>query len=553
MRQVRRKTIDPQARTYLLKAKREGIQLSWDRYEEMLPQDGFSQLGLSCQECYQGPCRLNPFRPQEVRTVCGLSKDDLVFNHLFRQVAKSTGQVENAVAFLRKIASRLAVGDGDTALLKAKAVKWGLGGESPESLLTEFSLLVLGLAAGKDGPSLLGPAEAQEGMEAAVSLESEVNQEPLDSSVGRLQAEAVRQLRLRDLVNDFQEITNGISKIVARRFGLGALRTQSINICLDGVSPITLNMAAELVQELYDEARQQGAEEGYNIVLAGDVSGVYDFPVLDQGSVELAVLTGLMDLYVSGKTDSPRSSRGIRGAYHTVSAEFNQIPGKEELRGLFRKAAAAYSQRNPDKFLASAQAEAGEIGYLLNQEMLHASLEQGIIKGICVLGGGSNVKVTGDEAFVGLADAVAGMGILTLTYGNAAAVLGKYGYLKKIDEAKANAGANSDADTKVKIAKALGMEQGPAVYGLGGENRVPAVVELVRLNQGQKIVAIFPALAEANDLQAALALAGAGAKVLTGIRLPVDGSERITAALEQVIEYCQPKDLMVRTKEILGL
>ena len=85
MPQIRRKT-EFDHRAELISARKQGVLLSWNRYENMLPQDGFSRLGLSCFDCLTGPCRVNPFARQEERTVCGFTPDDLVYRTLMRLI-----------------------------------------------------------------------------------------------------------------------------------------------------------------------------------------------------------------------------------------------------------------------------------------------------------------------------------------------------------------------------------------------------------------------------------------------------------------------------------
>lgn len=82
MARVRRKTVEPSAREYFKCAREQGIELSYNNYEKMLPQDGFAKLGLSCADCQMGPCRINPFSRNEESTVCGFDKDDLVYRNM---------------------------------------------------------------------------------------------------------------------------------------------------------------------------------------------------------------------------------------------------------------------------------------------------------------------------------------------------------------------------------------------------------------------------------------------------------------------------------------
>jgi hypothetical protein len=84
MAKVRKKSAYPEFRFYFKRARMDGIGLSWNFYEKMLPQDGFSRLGLSCFDCLSGPCRINPFLPAGERTICGFEPDDLVYRTLMR-------------------------------------------------------------------------------------------------------------------------------------------------------------------------------------------------------------------------------------------------------------------------------------------------------------------------------------------------------------------------------------------------------------------------------------------------------------------------------------
>ncbi len=107
MAQIRRKTIDPAARKYLTFARQQGIDLSWNHYERMLPQDGFGRLGLTCSACALGPCRLNPFSDQEEYTVCGLSSADLVYHRLMDWMEKPSYYTENHMESLLKAAEEI--------------------------------------------------------------------------------------------------------------------------------------------------------------------------------------------------------------------------------------------------------------------------------------------------------------------------------------------------------------------------------------------------------------------------------------------------------------
>jgi hypothetical protein len=88
MTRIRRKTAYDR-RPAFRRAREAGVSLSWNRYENMLPQDGFARLGLSCFDCLLGPCRINPFARAEERTVCGFAPDDLVYRTIMRLLGAS--------------------------------------------------------------------------------------------------------------------------------------------------------------------------------------------------------------------------------------------------------------------------------------------------------------------------------------------------------------------------------------------------------------------------------------------------------------------------------
>ncbi len=86
MKDVRRKSADPAVNQLLIKAYRQHDELIWDRMDAMQPQDGFGRLGLGCTDCYEGPCRVNPFDPVDQLTACGRDKTDLAAASLLRRV-----------------------------------------------------------------------------------------------------------------------------------------------------------------------------------------------------------------------------------------------------------------------------------------------------------------------------------------------------------------------------------------------------------------------------------------------------------------------------------
>ena len=444
MRQVRRKIADSSVRAYLIKAKEEGIKLSWNRFEDMLPQDGFGKLGLYCQDCLQGPCRLNPFSKNEEQTICGMTKDELVSRGLFRLVASNELKADT--------------NDLDCAC--------------------------------EDNSSLLGLVNCQ-----------------------------MNKMR----------IMNGSRKVqgITRQIGLGVLKEDYINICLEEVSPVVMNMIQIMAEELTAEATSKGAQ-GYNIVVAGDISPAFPFSsVSNTGGVEFAVLTGLLDFYVVG----PRGlglGKNVVPHYHTLYVEADHSLCKHKMKEWLVQAADAYTKRDKKKILASDQNSTVEL-IDLDKESIIKNMDNGLISRICILGGGTNIKVTEDALICEAAVRLAPKGVLSLTYGNAATTLGKFGYLQKTGDSNA------------------------LVSCVGAELDVVKILDLVESLDKKNIISLFPELTTARDLSVALAFAGAGIKVLTAINLPLDGSKEIGTEINELIRFCAPSDYVDEALKLLAL
>lgn len=91
METIHLKTVDPISQKLLLSASQQSLELPWERYESLQPQDGFLRLGLSCPfGCMQGPCRIDPFGRGPKNGVCGLEKDEMAAGLLLRLCLQGT-------------------------------------------------------------------------------------------------------------------------------------------------------------------------------------------------------------------------------------------------------------------------------------------------------------------------------------------------------------------------------------------------------------------------------------------------------------------------------
>ncbi len=47
------------AQKMIEKARRDGVETVWDRFEQQTPGCKFCELGLTCKNCNMGPCRIS--------------------------------------------------------------------------------------------------------------------------------------------------------------------------------------------------------------------------------------------------------------------------------------------------------------------------------------------------------------------------------------------------------------------------------------------------------------------------------------------------------------
>lgn len=98
MKEIRKKSADAAVNKLIVKAYRNQIDLAWDRADAMQPQCGFGRLGICCTDCYEGPCRVNPFADSKQFSICGRSQQDLTANFFFKNTVSGAAALVNLAA-----------------------------------------------------------------------------------------------------------------------------------------------------------------------------------------------------------------------------------------------------------------------------------------------------------------------------------------------------------------------------------------------------------------------------------------------------------------------
>ncbi|MDI6895038.1 MAG: hypothetical protein AB1503_09225 [Bacillota bacterium] len=129
MRTLRKRTADPLTEQLMADSRGGSWPSLWDRFEKQVPNCAFGQMGLCCQACSQGPCRVDPFGQVEA-TSCGRTRTGLVASEFCRQVAQGA-----AAQLTHALRSGGEGGRGDPApVLEAMEVARE-GDRSPEDTL----------------------------------------------------------------------------------------------------------------------------------------------------------------------------------------------------------------------------------------------------------------------------------------------------------------------------------------------------------------------------------------------------------------------------------
>jgi len=100
MYDLNKKSIDPNVNKLLPEIFNQNIKLSWDLHEANLPKCGFGRLGLCCNECWQGPCRVDPFDNGAQAGSCGRTGISMITENFSRQV------IAGLIPFLDKARNR---------------------------------------------------------------------------------------------------------------------------------------------------------------------------------------------------------------------------------------------------------------------------------------------------------------------------------------------------------------------------------------------------------------------------------------------------------------
>ena len=530
---VQRKTADSVVDHFLKEAAEKEIPLVWDRYEGSLPQCGFCETGLNCRDCLQGPCISHPFKDQNKVGICGKDKDILAVHSFVRLVVQGTmGYLDQLANFAKDVEA--GKGSPKRKQEAAKLIKdiQGMWGDGNTDVMKKFpKALIDGWKASGIYPDGIGGALFK------------VSQK-LDGGVGNVEETLLWAFK-GALMGCAAQMLQGRLKTAV--FGDTAPTNVEVNLgVLPKDQPVVLlygHFSPFLKQKIADAAK--GKKIKVMGVCTDPFVPPYSFaPVTNYGSQEIPLMTGAVDLIVTGDQCVNPSLAELAKIWKVEVVPTEVLDRRDvssfakEIVGMAQEAFKARGEVARD--IPNIK-ESGVMGFSakdIHADKVVKALSDGKIKGIAILAGCNNVKFTQDQEIVSLARELLKKDVFCISEGCASVGLAKFGLLNP-KQRDISCGKGLSA-----LLSFLGKNV-PAVVDLGSCENSGVTDFLLSLSSAAKkqlkelpIVACFP---EANRTKA---VARATWTVAMGIPtyfwpfLPVTGSQK---TIETLGKFCEEK------------
>lgn len=506
------RALDATDQEIIAKAVEDGVSTAWDRLADQQPQCGFGQLGVCCNRCAMGPCRIEPFGKKPDRGVCGANADLIVARNLLDDL--STGAAAHSDHGREVLEVLLETAEGksqgyqitDEVKLKAVAREYGIKTEKRKkeevakdvarALLEEYGTLKNKIQMAERAPEKTKDTWKKLGIvPRSVDREIVESMHRIHMGVGadyvNVLLHAMRT-SLSDgwggsmMATEGSDILFGTPAPLRSRSNLATLRKDLVNIVLHGHNPILSEMIVKAAEDpqLKKRATEKGAK-GINIVgmccTGNELLMRHGIPIagtfLDQ---ELAIATGAVEVMVVDYQCIFPSIAQTAACYHTKVVSTSQkakVPGAtymefrpenalETAKEIVTVAVDNFPNRNPNRvripqkpieLMAGFSEEAIRKALGGTYKPLIDAIVAGKIKGAVGIVGCNNPKIKQDFGHVTLAKELIRKNILVVETGCSAIACGKAGLL--VPEAADLAG-----DGLKSVCNALGI---PPVLHMG--------------------------------------------------------------------------------------
>ena len=473
------------AQQMIEKARRDGVETVWDRFEQQTPSCKFCELGLTCKNCNMGPCRISFKEDGKMkRGVCGADGDVIVARNFGRFVAGGSAGHSDHGRDLIEVLEAIVEGEApdysiaDEAKLLRVSAERGIAVEGRGVMDVARDLV-------ESCFSDFGSRRKELGF---IGRVPEVRKEiwrklkVMPRGVDREIAEMMHRTHMgcdNDAIStmlhsartaladgwggsmigtELSDIIFGVPKPVKSTVSLGVLKEKEVNILVHGHNPVVSEMvlAAAGSPEMLELARQAGAE-GINIgglcCTGNELLGRQGIPMAGNHLMtELAIVTGAVEAVVVDYQCIMPSMVQAAACYHTkfittadkarftgaTHISFNPATAGAQAREIVEMAIEAYGRRDQSRVEIPGKPVDIVAGFSNEAllEMLGGSLEplldaikDGSIRGVVAIVGCNNPKFQHDSQNVGLAKELLKRDILVLVTGCVTTAAGKAGLL----------------------------------------------------------------------------------------------------------------------------
>jgi carbon-monoxide dehydrogenase catalytic subunit len=479
------RSIDPTVHEMLTQAEALGLETVWDRYEAMLPQCGFGELGVCCRHCNMGPCRISPFEEEGPKQgICGATADIIVARGLIRMIAAGAAAHSDHGRDIAHTLLLTARGDGggyeikDEAKLQALAAEYGIAadGRSKEEIALDLAHAVYGEFGKQEGPIQFTRRAPQkrvalwqglgidprgvdrEIVEIMHRTHIGVDNDPVNLILQGLRASVADGWGGSMIATELSDVLFGTPTPVRSEANLGVLEADQVNIIVHGHEPTLSEMivAAAGDPEMLALAEKYGAK---GICVSGicctgnEVLMRHGIPIAGNFlQQELAIMTGAVEAMIVDVQCIFPALGALSGCFHTkfistspkakfpgaTHIEFHEEHAYDIAKQIVRSAVENYRFRKPGQVHIPQDKTACMVGFSVEAivaalggtlDPLLDAVKGGAIKGIAGLVGCNNPKVQHDYGHVNLVKELIKQDVLVVTTGCNAIACAKAGLL----------------------------------------------------------------------------------------------------------------------------
>ena len=462
----------------------EGIETVWDRFQLQQPQCGFGQLGVCCNNCAMGPCRVDPFGGKTSHGVCGANVDTIVARNLLDDLCVGAAAHSDHGREVVQTLLKTAEGKGqgyqikDTEKLRRVASEYSVSteGRSTDDIAKDLAIGILeeyGTLKNFIQLAERAPPQTKEIWKKAGVMPRGIDREiveamhrihmGVDADYVNILLHAMRA-SLSDgwggsmAATECSDILFGTPTPLTSWTNLATLSRDKVNIVLHGHNPLLSQMIVNTAEnpDLKKLAEEKGAKginlvgmccTGNELLMRSGIPLAGSF--FDQ---ELAIATGSVEALVVDYQCMYHSIPATAGCYHTkvittstkakiigtIYKEFRPENAEDTARDIIKLAIENFPNRNPDrvripdkpmKVMSGFSEETIRKALGGTYKPLIDAIVAGSIRGVVGIVGCNNPKIKQDYGHITLAKELIKRNILVVETGCAAIACGKAGLL----------------------------------------------------------------------------------------------------------------------------